>query len=93
MSDHTPDLERYRKLGQRLTSLTVGMDRLERRVNRGAGALDDEGLIPIYLGGDLVPEATLESWEAVFAQLEKLQSEAQAYPTGSRRVFLIAMID
>ena len=93
MSEHTPDLERDRTLGQRLTSLTVGMDRLERRVNRGAGALDDEGLIPIYLGGDLVPEATLESWEAVFAQLDDLEREAGLLSPGPRRTFVLAMTD
>ena len=93
MSDHTPDLERDRKLGQRLTSITVGMDRLERRLNRGAGPLDDEGLIPIYLGGDLVAEMMLESWEAAFVQLDDLEREAGLLSPGPRRTFLLAMSD
>ena len=91
MSDQTP--EQDRDFGQRLTSLVVGIDRLERRVNRGAGPLDDEGLIPIYLGGDLVPKMPLESWEAVFTHLDDLEREASTYSPGPRRTYLLAMTD
>jgi hypothetical protein len=87
MSEQTPEQDRH--LGQRLTSLAIGMDRLEREINHGAGPLDDEGLIPICLGGDLVPEMPLESWEAVFAQLDDLEHEATTYPLGPRRAFLL----
>lgn len=91
MSDQTP--EQDRDFGQRLTSLVVGIDRLERRVNRGAGPLDDEGLIPIYLGGDLVPKMPLESWETVFTHLDDLEREASTYSPGPRRTYLLAMTD
>jgi hypothetical protein len=79
--------------GRRLTSLAVGMDQLERKLNHGNGALDGEGLIPIYLGDNLVTAQNFETWEEVFAQLSVLESQANAYPTNSRRVFLTAMID
>jgi hypothetical protein len=91
MSEQTPEQDRH--LGQRLTSLAIGMDRLEREINHGAGPLDDEGLIPIYLGGDLVPEMPLESWEAVFAQLDDLEREASTCSPGPRRTLLLAMTD
>ncbi len=79
--------------GRRLTALAVGIDQLERRLTNGQGVLDDEGLIPIYLGNDLVSAETFETWDEVFVQLEKLEFEALTYPPGYRRVFLIAMID
>jgi hypothetical protein len=79
--------------GRRLTALTVGMDQLERRLSQGNGALDGEGLIPIYLGNDLVSGAVFESWDQVFAHLLKLETEAEAYSPSARRVFLSAIID
>jgi hypothetical protein len=86
-------LETDHDFGQRLTALAVGMDQLERRLSQGQGALEGEGLIPIYLGADLVSPAKLEGWNDVFAHLDQLESQARAYPQGSRRVFLISMID
>ncbi len=93
MIDLSVNLERDRELGRRLTALTMGMDRLERRISQGNGALDGEGLVPIYLGDDLVPPAELEGWDAVFSSLNELEREAWVYPTGARRTFLLAMID
>jgi hypothetical protein len=79
--------------GRRLTALAVGIDQLERRLSDGKGVLDGEGLIPIFLGNNLIRAENLENWDQVFVELEKLESEALTYPSGSRRVFLIAMID
>ncbi len=79
--------------GRRLTALALGIDQLERRQSNGHGVLDGEGLIPIYLGGDLVPAQLFENWDQVFAQLLDLESQAKAYPPGSRRAFLTAMVD
>jgi hypothetical protein len=59
-------------LGRRLTALAFGMDQLERRLSQGNGALDGEGLIPIYLGNDLVGALKLEDWHQVFAELDLL---------------------
>ena len=81
------------EFGQRLTALAVGMDQLERHLSQGQGALDSEGLIPIYLGNDLVAATKLETWDEVFVQLDQLELTAKAYPAGSRQVFLLAMID
>ncbi len=79
-------------VGRRLTALAVGMDQLERRLSDGNGVLDGEGLIPIYLGNDLVSGTVFETWDHVFGQLETIEAEVNAYPPGSRRVFLSAMI-
>ncbi len=93
MIDLSVNLERDRELGRRLTALTMGMDRLERRISKGNGALDGEGLVPIYLGDALVPPDELEGWDAVFSSLNELEREAWVYPVGARRTFLLAMID
>jgi hypothetical protein len=79
--------------GRRLTALAVGIDQLERRLSDGKGVLDGEGLIPIFLGNNLIRAQNFENWDQVLVELEKLESEALTYPPGSRRVFLIAMID
>ena len=86
-------LEHDHDFGRRLTALAVGMDQLERRLSQGNGALDGEGLIPIYLGDDLVSAVVLETWDQVFTHLDQLELEANVYPVGARRVFLTAMID
>lgn len=86
---HTADYE----LGQRLTALAVGMDRYERRVSQGEGALSSEGLVPIYMGEGLVEAEQLSSWQDAFQHLDGLQREAETYPQGSRRSYLISMID
>ncbi len=93
MSEQSINPERDLEFGRRLTALTIGMDRLERRISKGNGALDGEGLVPIYLGDDLVPPADLEGWDGAFSQLNDLEREAWVYPSGARRTFLLAMID
>jgi hypothetical protein len=93
MTDLSVNLELDRELGRRLTALTMGMDHLERRISQGNGALDGEGLVPIYLGDDLVSPDELEHWDTVFSSLNELEREAWVYPAGARRTFLLAMID
>jgi hypothetical protein len=88
-----PPSEVDRALGRRLTELTIGMDRFERRVSGGSGALDSEGLVPIYLGDDLVPPLELRDWDDAMTRLDDLERESRAYPEGSRRTFLLAMAD
>lgn len=80
-------------LGRRLTALAMGMDRLERHLSGGQGALDSEGLVPIYLGSAWVPPDPLSSWGEVLEHLEGLEQEARAYPQGPRRQFLLDMTD
>lgn len=89
----TQSVTQNHDFGRRLTALAVGIDQLERRLSDGKGVLDSEGLIPIYLGNDLVSGTAFETWDQVFIQLEKLEIEAVTYPPGSRLVFLTSMID
>ncbi|WP_043800969.1 hypothetical protein [Deinococcus gobiensis] len=75
-------------LGRRLTALTTGMDQLERRLSRGHGVLDSEGLVPIYLGDHLVAPEAFEDWDAVQHTISELERDAAQLPAGPRRVFL-----
>ncbi|ASN82388.1 hypothetical protein [Deinococcus ficus] len=80
------------QVGRRLTALTIGMDRLERRLSRGHGVLDSEGLVPIYLGDHLVPAPQFEDWDTVHSELADLERDVSGYPAGSRRAFLEDML-
>ena len=80
------------RLGRQLTALTVGMDRFERQESGGEGALDSEGLVPIYLGESLVEPKPLTSWAEAETELRELAQQAQTLPEGARKVFLGSMI-
>ena len=80
-------------LGRALTALAVGMDRFERAVSAGQGVLDDEGLIPIYLGDDLLEPASYEAWEEVSADLARLRTRVGMVEEGARRTFLASMVE
>jgi hypothetical protein len=80
-------------IGQALTALAIGMDRLERELTRGEGALDREGLVPIYLGQNLVAPLDLHSWSEAHIEIDRLEKIASAYPEGPRRSFLLSMLD
>ena len=81
------------RLGRELTALAVGMDRLERRLSGGEGALDSEGLVPIYLGDGLVSPVELAAWGEAFERLDDLEDKVQTRPDGPRYQFLLDMID
>jgi len=80
-----------------LTAVTMGIDALERaqsRVagHRGSGLLDDEGLVPIYLGADLIEARRYGAWPEVAVDLAALNAAAVSLPAGPRRVFVLALL-
>ena len=75
-----------------LTAVTMGIDALERAKARGDGLLDAEGLVPIYLGADLLPARTYADWPEVRRDLAALSADAARLPPGSRSVFVAAML-
>ncbi len=75
-----------------LTAVTMGMDAFERHGSAGRGLLDDEGLVPIYLGADLVPPRVYGSWSEVEDDLQALGESVERLPPGPRRVFAAAML-
>ncbi len=75
-----------------LTAVTMGIDALERTQTRGSGLLDEEGLVPIYLGADLIEARVFRGWDEVEADLAALNAAAAALPAGPRRVFAQALL-
>jgi hypothetical protein len=85
------NLQSY-ELGKKLTMLCMGIDQYERKLDKGDGPLNNEGLVPIFLGQNLVPTKTVTTWEEVFSELSELEQTASQL-SGSRRTFLLAMLD
>jgi len=75
-----------------LTAVTMGIDAFERSSTRGSGLLDEEGLVPIYLGADLIEARRYGDWTAVHADLAALAAGAAALPAGPRRVVVAALL-
>ena len=79
------------KLGRRLTEITMGLDAFERAHNGGGGPLDDEGLVPIFLGADLITRAAYTSWDGVNADIAALAADVATLALSPRATFLQAM--
>jgi hypothetical protein len=68
------------------------MDALERNKSRGGGPLDSEGLLPIYLGADLIAAPAYVDWAQVESELDDLAKQLPDVEPPSRRVFATAML-
>ncbi|MGO4722272.1 MULTISPECIES: VOC family protein [unclassified Inquilinus] len=79
-------------IGATLTAVTMGIDAFERSRPRGTSLLDGEGLVPIYMGTDLVPARRYASWDEVQEDLAALESSVGQVPDGTRAVFLRGML-
>ena len=83
---------RFDSFSERLTRVTLGVDALERDKNRGDGPLDSEGLLPIYLGADLIAAPVYGEWSQVESELDALTAQLPTVEPASRRVFATAML-
>ena len=79
-------------LGAELTAVTMGIDAFERHGARGTGLLDGEGLVPIYMGGELIAPRAYESWAQIRADLAALGGTAAKLSEGPRSVFMRRML-
>jgi hypothetical protein len=79
-------------IGEELTAVTMGLDRFERASSVGGGLLDDEGLVPIYMGDGLVEGRRYTAWSEVFSDLDRLKDEAASETSDHRGVFLRGMV-
>lgn len=80
------------KITYDLTAVTMGIHALERLRNDGNSLLDNEGLVPIYMGGDLVTPRKYDDWDAVTRDLAQLEAGLAGVAPGERRTFLEGMI-
>jgi len=83
---------RFESFSERLTRVTLGVDALEREKNRGGGPLDSEGLLPIYLGADLIAAPVYTTYAQVESELDALTEQLPTVEPASRRVFATAML-
>lgn len=75
-------------LGRELTAVTMGIDAFERKNTEGRG----EGLVPIYMGSDLVEPRGYEDWDEIRCDLVTLATNAELLAPGPRQVFLRDMV-
>jgi hypothetical protein len=87
-----PAMMNLSKIGREITAVTMGIDRFERKVNDGRSLLDGEGLVPIYMGADLVPPRDYKAWDAVQDDLDGLGQSIEALPQGERKTYLQGML-
>lgn len=80
------------KIGHDLTAITMGIDRFERVTNDGRSLLDGEGLVPVYLGEDLVVPRAYTEWDEIRDDLSQIDAMVAALKPGERRVFLEGMV-
>ena len=78
-------------IGTEITAVAMGLDLFERTQARSGGLLDGEGLVPIYLGDDLVPPRAYTAWRPLFDDLAVLRERIADRPADARRVFLEEM--
>lgn len=79
-------------IGRELTAITMGIDAFERRNAGGDGLLDDEGLVPIYMGKDIEPGRDYADWDAPRRDLDALTDTVAALPESGRKSFLEGMV-
>lgn len=79
-----------RQIGAALTAVTMGIDRFERTREKGRSL--GEGLVPIYMGRDLIPPRDYSDWEAIRADIADLDSRVAALADGPRKMFLTSML-
>lgn len=83
-----------RELGYFITAAAAGIDSFERQISHGKGVLDNEGLIPLYLGEKLVDERKYKNWEEIETELQTIAREIDLiqqepdFKTGPRKRIL-----
>jgi hypothetical protein len=79
-------------IGAALTAVAMGVDRFERACKIGEGLLDGEGLVPIYMGDDLVEARAYKDWASVDADLAALDRAIAPLTSDARGIFLKSMV-
>jgi hypothetical protein len=70
----------------------MGIDAFERSRHRGEGLLDSEGLVPIYLGAELITPRVYYDWSEVFVDLDALEAQLPQITPSSRQIFATTML-
>ncbi len=78
--------------GSELTAVTMGIDAFERNQSRENGMLDTEGLVPIYVGGDLIAPKQYTAWREAADDLDALEQRLPSVTPHHRALFATAML-
>ncbi|WP_375449642.1 hypothetical protein [uncultured Devosia sp.] len=79
-------------IGRDLTAVTMGIDAFERSRPAEGSLLGGEGLVPIYLGKDIVEARSYGDRDAIKADIVALETATAELPAGPRKVFLEGML-
>ena len=82
-----------KQIGLEITRIAAGIDTFERVANNNQGIIGDEGLIPLYLGRDLIQEREYASWEEVGRDVEEIGGVIAATEDSPRRMFLMKLVE
>ncbi|UAK23775.1 hypothetical protein [Sphingomonas nostoxanthinifaciens] len=79
-------------IGADLAAVTMGIDRFERSRSSGESLLDGEGLVPIFMGDDIVEARSYSAWDEVFADIDELAVQVEDVGVDQRGIFLRDMV-
>lgn len=82
-----------KKIGYDITAIAAGIDSFERFINKGKGIIGDEGLVPLYLGKDLVKEKKYDNWEQVETDIEAIGTTIDQTSESPRKMFLVKLVE
>ena len=82
-----------KQIGYDITAIAAGIDIFERKINRNDGIIGDEGLVPLYLGKDLIDEKLFNNWDEVETAVEQMGVTVGATADGPRKMFLTKLIE
>lgn len=80
------------EIGRELAEVTLGINAFEGQKPQGGSLLDGEGLVPLYIGGTIVPVRAYNDWDSIRADLDSLETATANLAEGPRKVFLEGML-
>ncbi len=82
-----------KELGYEITAIAAGLDNFERTTFKGKGIIEDEGLIPLYLGQDLIKAHSYSSWQEIADDIQKISVEIESTEDSPRKMFLQKLVN
>ena len=81
------------ELGYEITAIAAGINTFEQVINKGQGIIEDEGLIPLYLGSNLIEEKIYTSWDQVREEVENIGLIVEKTSESPRKMFLTQLVE
>lgn len=81
------------ELGYEITAIAAGINTFEQVINKGHGIIEDEGLIPLYLGSNLIEEKIYTSWAQIQENVENIGLVVEKTAESPRKMFLTKLVE